>query len=111
MRKYNKIFLLLLLIKNYLCNYDTPNQCIEIITNNKEDCFEIVLDSDYACCYVSFKMDKEKFNYCVPLLNNEEGINSYSEMIKKAKDISIICSNKYIIYNIYLLIAIFIILF
>ena len=103
MCKYNKIFLLLLLIKNFIC-LNTTNQCIQIITNDKNDCLKIILEKEYSCCYVSFEMDKEKFNYCVPLIKNKEGILSYYEMIKKGKHISIICSNKYIIYNKYLII-------
>lgn len=102
------LFFICLFLKISSIEYPNSKLCAEKVPKSKEDChvIESELYSDnndekrISCCYVTYKLDGEKFQKCVPILNTLNSIDRYKEQLSKMSKVDINCNALSAKYNI-----------
>lgn len=99
------LFFICLFLKISSIEYPNSKLCAEKVPKSKEDCH--VIESDpyssekrISCCYVTYKLDGEKFQKCVPILNTLNSIDRYKEQLSKMSKVDINCNAFSAKYNI-----------
>lgn len=99
------LFFVFLFLKISSIEYPNSKLCAEKVPKSKEDCH--VIESDpyssekrISCCYVTYKLDGEKFQKCVPILNTLNSIDRYKEQLSKMSKVDINCKAFSAKYNI-----------